>query len=400
MVCNECLHLIKCKRCASRLEVEVLACGDDGEVVDAVLKCVGCEASYVVSDGVLLGVKNRINEERIRAFNEKYERDYFIESSESDYISFVEREQYPRKETLVDVFRKILASFYYIGVIVVVAVFLWLFGRKRKKSKIYRERAFHLAREYYYVPEMAIQKIIEMEALDRALGKAPSRLLDIGGGNGIVTGIFLGDSKGCRVNVDLFAIPSTTYDLIVSDDVRSPIFKERRFEGIISICVLEHVPEAHTLFPNVAKLLCPAGRFVFTTPRKRYLESLVIVRLLGRLMPRVAEAYKRFDLKKSHHVSLYGREEMMEHLDAAGFSQVIAIPFYKTEHLFVYDLINLPAKLSSRWYFWGELKQVLDGAPFLKKFFRGMVYRMLLHLDLSEERDKDRYTHYVYVCRK
>ena len=400
MVFAKCLDLIKCKRCSSRLDTEVLECGDDGKVLDAVLNCVGCGVSYVVSDGVFLGVKSRINQDRIRVFNEKYNRRYSIEFSGSDYIDFVENEQYPRKETVADVFRKILAGGYYVGVIVLVAAFLWFFGSARDKGRLYRKRAGDLAREYYYVPEMAIQKIIEMEALEGAFDEIPRRLLDIGGGNGIVTGIFLGNRRECCVNVDLFAAPSQTYDLIISDDIRSPVLNAGSFDGAMSICVLEHIPEAHTLLPYIASLLSPGAVFAFTTPRKRYVESLVLVRLLSRLMPRSSEAYKRFDLKKSHHVSLYGRREMMGYIDAAGFSGVSVVPFYKAGHLFVYDLINLPAKLPSSWYFWAELKQFLDRIPFLKRMFCRMVYGMLLRLDLNGEREKNRFTHYLYVCRK
>jgi len=399
-VFNNITEVIKCKRCSSRLDLEVLACSDDGKLLDAVMNCVGCGAAYVVSEGVLLGLKSRVNEGRISAFNDKYGRSYTIGHSKSGYVEYVEKEQYPRKATVVDVFRKVLAGGYYIGVILLVAIFLRLFERRRPKSELYKDWARSLASEYYYVPEMAIQKIIEMDALGGVFTEKPKWLLDIGGGNGIVTNIFLGNKKEHCVNVDLFGVSSRTYDLVISDDIRSQMLNTGGFDGALSICVMEHIPKVHTIFPSIASLLAPGAIFAFTTPMKNYTESLVLVRLLGKLAPRLAKSYKKFDMKKSHHVSLYEKREMVGHLDMAGFSSVSVTPFYKARRLFIYDLINLPAKLPSHWYFWAELKNVLDRVPFLKRVFCRVVYGMLLSLNLCGDGEREKYTHYLYVCKK
>jgi hypothetical protein len=226
-------------------------------------------------------------------------------------------------------------------------------------------------------------------------------LIDIGGGNGLVTNVFLdGKNTAHTINVDLFAMPSH-YDTVISEDITRSALRDDVADAAISICVLEHIPEALSLFKDIYAKIKKGSFFLFTTPKVDYYESLVLYNLF-KIFSRVkAEEHAAFDIRHSHHCSLYDEEQMTNALRKAGFSEVRAHPFYAKEEFFVYDLLNLSAKLPSSWHFWGGLQNYTIKYKWVKSFFKRILGKILLGIRNSTRGKRyNKYTHALYVCRK
>ncbi len=113
-------------------------------------------------------------------------------------------------------------------------------------------------------------------------------------------------------------------------------FADASFDMVVSVWVLEHLPQPEVVFAEVARVLKPGGHFIFLTPNA--LNPLVIGNRIGQLAPR---------LQKQLVSNVYGRDSadtfavryrantssrIKEMASAAGFDmvelKVIADPTY------------------------------------------------------------------------
>lgn len=102
-------------------------------------------------------------------------------------------------------------------------------------------------------------------------------LLDLGCGSGHVMNL-LSDSgrllhgSGMVAGIDIseefaaLAVPVGIYDLVSVADARALPFEPETFETVVSVCVLEHIPRVEAVLENVARVLRPDGRFIFSVP--------------------------------------------------------------------------------------------------------------------------------------
>jgi SAM-dependent methyltransferase len=97
------------------------------------------------------------------------------------------------------------------------------------------------------------------------LAAAHGRVLDIGG----FDGYWAASLAGCEaVAIDVDILPAqASVGYVRGDGTRLP-FKERTFDTVYSLDVIEHVPDERPLIAEALRVLRPGGRLVLTTPNE------------------------------------------------------------------------------------------------------------------------------------
>jgi SAM-dependent methyltransferase len=228
----------------------------------------------------------------------------------------------------------------WIGLLVLVAAMLRLFGRGRPDHVDWA-----LARHYHHVPEMALHKKIELKAF---MGSGLcGRVADLGCGNGIIGGILLRNSAiESMYGIDLSpesepAAASNGYSGFLAADLAKIDLPDGSFDGIISICVLEHVGNLASALREARRLLKPGGQFSFSTPSPQFHQGLVGYRLRQAfgLSASAAEFARGRDLLSMHmhYISADDWSRILQHL---GFENIRIQPLFSRWQLLLYDVMN------------------------------------------------------------
>jgi SAM-dependent methyltransferase len=390
-------QLLDCPICHHGIQYEKKENISHG-IENGVVTCSYCGNRWAVINSVFINSNNPTNEEAISQFNRTLKTPLSLGES-SEYIEYSKDTYQYHRYSLLETVKKFLAASYYILILFLI-FFLTLLKKPTSDPEKYIV-AEKLADMYSFGPEMAIQKYNEILALFHVLPvNNLGTVLDIGGGNGNVASVIF-DYYGYeyRINSDIFGIPTSNYDFILSEDIKQTAMKDGLVDTAISICVLEHIPDCFTVFPIIYNKLKPGGAFVFSTPHPQYYSALVLYRLLSTISPGAAKKYASFDIQNAFHVSLNPQGDVFEALKKEGFKEISGYAFYSSNNLFLYDLLNLPAKLPRAWHFWIEFRYSLDKMPRIKKIFKTMLKNILLRLDLTRN-GKKQFTHILYYCKK
>jgi SAM-dependent methyltransferase len=232
------------------------------------------------------------------------------------------------------------------------AAVLRLFGRSRPDSYD-RE----LGRLYFHVPEMAVHKRIELNALSALAEKFGGRGLDVGCGNGFIGGLLkrmasIGELHGVDA-VESFANDTAQhgysgFTYATADKI--PL-DTGSFDFVVSICVVEHILDLDGALREVRRLLKPGGALILTTPAPEFRSSSMDVTLYTRLgLHQRAEAAARRRDRTSQHFHYATADEWRENLEAIGFDDVKVTPFFSRRQLFAYELMNWPARLPELYF--------------------------------------------------
>jgi ubiquinone/menaquinone biosynthesis C-methylase UbiE len=142
---------------------------------------------------------------------------------------------------------------------------------------------------------------------ERYMG-AGERHLDIGCGDGY----FLFRSK-CRERIGL--------DKLLGDDIAQGLdFPDSHFDYVTMLAVIEHLPDPGDLLGEIARVLKPDGRLVFTTP-KHAAEALI--RLYVRDIDEQHETY--FDLDAVRRLAAPNFDVTGYHTFLLGLNQVFCL---------------------------------------------------------------------------
>lgn len=170
-------------------------------------------------------------------------------------------------------------------------------------------------------------------ARDLAVAVGGERMLDVGAGDGHLTGV-IAERAGARraVAVDgafppALAPPACPVEKVVADLASGLPFRDASFDLVTCLEVVEHVADPDGLLDEIARVLAPGGHAVLSTPRLDGL--LVIVSLaLGLQPPGVdASVRRRYgnplgEGRPSGHLHLFTRRALCEALTVHGLAVV------------------------------------------------------------------------------
>lgn len=284
----------------------------------------------------------------------------------------------------------------YAALIIAGGILVRLLSRRRPSSL---ERS--LAEAYCAVPEMILHKSIELTAL--VDHDYEGRGLDLGCGDGIVGGLLaneagLDDLHGVDISaVDEAGLLSRGYQGYRVSDIQALPYDEATFDYVVSVCVIEHVPDLQAVLAEAARVLRPGGRFYFTTPSPAYAESLMFYRLLRAVgLTRRAGAFLDFRDIMAMHYHYLTPEGWNKALIEAGFSDIRTDPIFSRRQLLAYDVLNIQAYFL-KFYFYERLAALVHAS---KTFRRVMVWGAVeLCSFLARRRvTPENATHYSIAC--
>ncbi len=131
-------------------------------------------------------------------------------------------------------------------------------------------------------------------------------------------------------------------------------FGDETFASVVSNSVLEHIPDLMPVLEETARVLKPAGWFVFCVPNHRFLGSLSIAQSFDRAGLRgLAKRYRSFFNQISRHYHCDDFPTWQDRLSRTGFEVIRQWDYFSPRALAVLEwghYFGLPS-LVSRWLF-------------------------------------------------
>lgn len=173
-----------------------------------------------------------------------------------------------------------------------------------------------------YQPATNYWRAVEVEEVIR-YGVPGGKGLDLGCGDGHLMSIIL-DHAGWRDLVGVDIDPQETalarergiYKEVVDASGNGLPFPDHCFDFVFSNSVLEHIPDVDGVLIEIARVLRPAGRFLFTVPAADFHSCLRGPRF------GVRESYLREVDTRCFHLRYWTTTDWSEHLGTAGLSQI------------------------------------------------------------------------------
>lgn len=138
--------------------------------------------------------------------------------------------------------------------------------------------------------------------------------------------------------------------LAVADGTHLP-FADTSFRTVVSNCVIEHIPDIEALVAEVARVLCPGGRFVFSVPNHRFTDLLFTVRTLRRVgLHRLADSYGRWWNRHAAHFHLDSPAVWAERLARNGLRLVRQVDYMSQAATKAFELAHYYAVPSIVWH--------------------------------------------------
>lgn len=232
------------------------------------------------------------------------------------------------------------------------------------------DRAF--AEVYDHVPEMAVYKAIAYRPfLTEPLS---GRGLDLGCGNGLAGGILiraagLSDLHGLDLKPHRSPL-KYGYKSFTTGDLAALPTPENPFDYVLSVGVLEHVPDLDSVLSNTARQMKPGARLLFTFPTKNWIHATAASRIYSAFgMTAKAQAYEEARQTWSTHFHYLNADDLQATLAGHGFADIDIRPIFHRDALFAYDLLNIQTYLMS-FYVPDRLEKILERRPFLRRAMR------------------------------
>ncbi len=219
---------------------------------------------------------------------------------------------------------------------------------------------------------LAIWRSYEAEALSEHIHfKRP--ILDLGCGFGEFSGVFF--QRQIETGVDIsqkdveLAQGGKKYKKLIVADARKLPFRKGSFETIMSLSVLEHIPQVDGALRESYRILRLGGRLVFTVPTRDLNQYLVYPSLLNKLgLTKIADWYIDTFHTVFKHVNVWTPQKWISELKKAGFSKVTMKGTTPQSVITAFDLLlltGLPSQIL-RWLFG---KRFILGGNFRNVFF-------------------------------
>ena len=157
-------------------------------------------------------------------------------------------------------------------------------------------------------------------------GKLARPLLDIGCGDGHFAQVTI---KTADVGIDVF-VPSLQaakrrgiYAHLDAASAWNIPYRDGVFATVLANCAVEHMPKLDQVFGEVARVLRPKGRFVFSVPTDRLNQNLLIAQWLDRVGAKgTASRYRNWFKRMQVHFHMYSPDEWQQRIEARGFKVI------------------------------------------------------------------------------
>lgn len=205
----------------------------------------------------------------------------------------------------------------------------------------------------------ALLRCIEAEKI--AAYGFPRPVLDLGCGDGIFAAMTFTEPLDAGVDPAAASLEEARatgmYRELELIDGRTLPYPEGRFASVVSNSVLEHIPDIDQSLREVARVLRPGGKFVFTTPSHHFAEYLFFPTLLRGLgLPGLARRYEDYFNRISRHYRTDAPEVWQARLERHGLRVSKTVSYFSPSASRAFDLLHyysspsiLYKKLTGRW---------------------------------------------------
>lgn len=175
-------------------------------------------------------------------------------------------------------------------------------------------------------------------------------ILDLGCGFGEFGSAFFDAPAAYGLDVsrrDLNLVEPGLYKGLVHADGHALPFPDETFNTVMSVSVLEHIPDVRTVLEEIARVLKPEGRLVISMPLRDLDSYMVYPPVLRRLgLGRLADSYTRRFHQTFKHVNLFEPEEWLALVSEVGLSVQIHRRIMSKSVTRLFDLGLLTAAVS------------------------------------------------------
>jgi SAM-dependent methyltransferase len=153
-------------------------------------------------------------------------------------------------------------------------------------------------------------------------------------------------------------------------------YADGTFRTVISNCVVEHIPDIESVVREVARVLTPGGRFIFTVPSDRFTEMLFTVGTLKRIgFSGLADRYGRWWNNRAAHHHLDRPEAWCLRLARCGLTTDAWRFYMSLDATRVFEMSHYYAipslvwrRLTGRWVLWPARAQGSRAYRWLKPY--------------------------------
>jgi SAM-dependent methyltransferase len=241
-----------------------------------------------------------------------------------------------------------------------------------------------LLKSYWFAPPVALWRAIELRVVGQHRFSRP--LLDLGCGDGLIGQALFGSGRNVDVGLDPWldqvrrAASLGVYGFISQAAGRAVPLPDQCVSTVFSNSVLEHIPDIVPVLQEVARVLTPGGRFVFTVPSDAfrtmldgYTQRLAIGDVTG------AEAYAAAVDERLDHHQYHGPQGWTELLASAGMTLLQATYYIPQEVERFWDRMNTRFGIGQRGAAWSLLASPRLAFLGYQRTLRWLVVRRLSH---------------------
>ncbi len=219
---------------------------------------------------------------------------------------------------------------------------------KRTPDSTLRSR-FTLSRSilqsHYNAPATALWRVFEAEVVrDRLRGEGLG--LDLGCGDGELASVILAHTgiRWTGLDVDEHDVELARRRGVYADVKHAPASRipepDASFDLVFSNSALEHMEPLDAVLAEVARVLWPGGRFVFTVPTPDLDDLLLWRRVLHAVgFERLAERYRAAMDRRLLHRNLFTADQWRDALAAHGLETLEMLPYLTERTIAVWELL-------------------------------------------------------------
>lgn len=170
----------------------------------------------------------------------------------------------------------------------------------------------------------ALWRSVEALSFEEVDYKKP--ILDLGCGWGEFAGVVFNQMEmGIDINEKEIkrALKGNRYKKVLWADARKLPFKSSSYSSVVSVSVLEHIPQSELVLAEIHRVLKKGGLFVFSVPTIKLYDDLLVPQLLQKIGLRsLGKKYFQLHCRIFKHVGLKTPLWWDKQLKAAGFEIV------------------------------------------------------------------------------